>query len=109
MSIKKFIDLTSREIVDLSQIGTKYMIPSTCLHNAYRVVSREIKSCAATACFYGNCPIHDYVFMGELSARFTEVMAKPKRNKVINADDILNLRIELNKKNFNLDKFLSNL
>jgi len=38
-----------------------------------------------------------------------KVLSKPKRDLIINADDITNLRIELNRADFSYDKFLERI
>ena len=38
-----------------------------------------------------------------------KVLRKPKRDLIINADDILNLKIELNRADFSYDKFLERI
>ena len=38
-----------------------------------------------------------------------KVLSKPKRDLIINADDIMNLKIELNRADFSYDKFLERI
>jgi len=38
-----------------------------------------------------------------------KVLRKPKRDLIINADDIMNLKIELNRADFSYDKFLERI
>jgi len=38
-----------------------------------------------------------------------KVLSKPKRDLIINADDIMNLKIELNRTDFSYDKFLERI